>query len=54
MYRSLPSAKQEEFVKGLPIPRLAEPEDIFNVIDFFCSPASSFITGQTIYLGGVR
>ena len=28
--------------------------DIINVIDFFLSPRSHFVTGQTIYLGGVN
>jgi len=27
--------------------------DIANVIDFFTSPASDFVTGQVIYLGGI-
>jgi 3-oxoacyl-[acyl-carrier protein] reductase len=47
-----------EFVDGLvaslPIPRLATPEDIFNVVDFFASPASGYITAQTVFLGGIH
>jgi len=35
------------------LPRFAEPEEVRNVIDFFISPASGMITGQTVYLGGV-
>jgi 3-oxoacyl-[acyl-carrier protein] reductase len=54
MYRSLSPERQRTFVEELPIPRLATADDIFNVIDFFVSSASSFITGQTLYLGGVR
>jgi 3-oxoacyl-[acyl-carrier protein] reductase len=38
----------------LPIPRFAEPDDIFNVLDFLASERSSYITAQTIYLGGVN
>ena len=35
------------------INRFGTFEDISNVIDFFFKPESNFITGQTIYLGGV-
>ena len=41
-------------IDGLTIPRLAEPEDVMNGIDFFVSDRSGFITAQTIYLGGVH
>jgi len=40
-------------VKRQPIPRLGEFSDVANVTDFFIDPASSFITGQVIYLGGL-
>lgn len=35
------------------INRLANSEDIINVISFFCSEKSSFITAQNINLGGI-
>ena len=35
-------------------PRMATPDDIFNVVDFFASPRSSYITAQTMFLGGVH
>ncbi len=35
------------------IHRFGEYQDITNVIDFFIDPRSDFITGQTLYLGGV-
>jgi 3-oxoacyl-[acyl-carrier protein] reductase len=41
-------------IDGLTIPRLAEPDDVFNGIDFFVSDRSGFITGQTIYMGGIH
>jgi 3-oxoacyl-[acyl-carrier protein] reductase len=44
----------DALVKTFPIPRKATIEDITNVIDFFCSPKSSYITAQTIYLGGLH
>lgn len=36
-----------------PIGRFGEYPDITNVIDFFISSSSGFITGQTLFLGGV-
>jgi 3-oxoacyl-[acyl-carrier protein] reductase len=45
--------KIAEIVSRLPVPRIAEGDDILNVIDFFSSERSSYITGQTIYLGGI-
>jgi 3-oxoacyl-[acyl-carrier protein] reductase len=38
----------------IPVSRLAEKEDIFNVIDFFASEKSSYITAQSIFLGGIN
>jgi 3-oxoacyl-[acyl-carrier protein] reductase len=45
--------KIQEIVKRQAIPRLGEFADVLNVIDFFIRPESSFITGQTLFLGGV-
>ncbi len=46
--------KIKEIIKALPVPRKAEAEDVLNVIDFFASDKSSYITAQTIYLGGIN
>jgi 3-oxoacyl-[acyl-carrier protein] reductase len=54
MLDQLPREKVEAVVAGIPIPRFATPEDIFNVVDFFASPRSSYITAQTLFLGGVH
>lgn len=45
--------KINEIIRNLPIPRMTEIDDITNVISFFASEKSSYITGQTIYLGGL-
>jgi len=46
----------EQFYSGLvariPLGRIAEPEDVWNAVLFFVSPASNFVTGQTLYLDG--
>jgi 3-oxoacyl-[acyl-carrier protein] reductase len=54
MLSQLPQDKIDSVISGLPIPRYAEPDDIFNVIDFLASERSSYITAQTIYMGGVN
>lgn len=54
MLSQLPRTKVEEVVSRLPLPRFAKMDDVLNVIDFFCSERSSYITAQTIFLGGVN
>ena len=39
-------------VARIPLGRIAEPDDVWHAILFFISPASSFVTGQTLYLDG--
>jgi gluconate 5-dehydrogenase len=39
-------------IARIPLGRIAEPEDVRNAVLFFASPASDFITGQTLYLDG--
>lgn len=46
--------KIKEIIHNLPIPRIALVDDILNVIDFFAADRSSYITAQTIYLGGIN
>lgn len=53
LIRSVPPEKIEKVIKTQPIQRLGEMKDVANVVDFFIQPASDFITGQVIYLGGV-
>ncbi len=46
----------EEFKKGLlariPLNRIADPDDLVGAVLFFCSDASSFVTGQILTLDG--
>jgi NAD(P)-dependent dehydrogenase (short-subunit alcohol dehydrogenase family) len=48
--------RDEKFYSALiariPLGRIAEPDDVWHAIWFFISPASSFVTGQTLYLDG--
>lgn len=46
--------KIKEIIAAMPVPRFANIDDILNVIDFFASDKSSYVTAQTIYLGGIN
>ena len=54
MHSPAAQIKIKDIISNLPIPRMANFDDIFNVIEFFCSKRSSYITAQTIYLGGLN
>jgi 3-oxoacyl-[acyl-carrier protein] reductase len=53
-HSAIAKVKIAQIISDLPIPRMATNEDIFNVVDFFASDRSSYITAQTIYLGGIN
>lgn len=53
LIKNVPANKIEELKSRQCIKRLGTFEDVKNVIDFYLKPESNFITGQTIYLGGV-
>lgn len=42
----------QNFVDRIPLGRVGEPEDIVNLAIFLASPASSYVTGQTIVIDG--
>ncbi|MAN67635.1 MAG: oxidoreductase [Hyphomonadaceae bacterium] len=50
---SVPEEKMTALIARQAIPRYGEMRDVLNVIDFFIRPESDFVTGQTLYLGGV-
>jgi 3-oxoacyl-[acyl-carrier protein] reductase len=45
--------KLDTLIERQAIKRYGEPRDVIQVIDFFVQPASDFVTGQVIFLGGV-
>ena len=42
----------EALTARIPLGRVAEPEEVMQVVLFFVSPASDFVTGQILYLDG--
>jgi 3-oxoacyl-[acyl-carrier protein] reductase len=53
LIRGVPAEAIDRLVARQAIPRLGTAEDVINVVDFLLRPESAFVTGQTIYLGGV-
>lgn len=53
LIKAVPKSKIDELLNQQSIKRLGKFEDVINVINFFIQKESNFITGQTIYLGGV-
>jgi 3-oxoacyl-[acyl-carrier protein] reductase len=53
LIKAVPKIKIDELLIQQAIKRLGEFEDVINVIDFYIKKESNFITGQTLYLGGV-
>ena len=43
-----------EYINKVSLKRIAEPDEISNVITFLCSDNSSFINGQLIKVDGGR
>ncbi|MCX4161852.1 MULTISPECIES: SDR family NAD(P)-dependent oxidoreductase [Paraburkholderia] len=53
LIRSVPKSKMDRLLARQAIPRFGTFADVSNAIDFFLRPASDFVTGQNIFLGGV-
>ena len=53
LIRGVPSQKLDALVQRQAIKRYGESRDVINVIDFLVQPASDFVTGQVIFLGGI-
>jgi NAD(P)-dependent dehydrogenase (short-subunit alcohol dehydrogenase family) len=45
-------AYQANFVKQVPLGRMAQPDDIADVVAFLCTPAARYVTGQTLFVDG--
>jgi 3-oxoacyl-[acyl-carrier protein] reductase len=53
LLRGVPPEKLEALISRQAIQRYGEMRDVIQVIDFFIHPASDFVTGQVIFLGGI-
>lgn len=46
------SERERALAEAIPVKRLGEADDVANAVGFFSSPASGFVTGQTLYVCG--
>jgi 3-oxoacyl-[acyl-carrier protein] reductase len=53
LVRGVPAEKLEALISRQAIKRYGEMRDVVHLIDFLIDPATDFVTGQVIYLGGV-
>ena len=44
--------KLENYVKGIPVGRIGEPEEVAHLVSFLASEKSSYITGEVINVNG--
>lgn len=54
LIKGVPKEKIDDLVNRQSIRRLGTTADVCNVVDFFLDRQSDFITGQTLYLGGIN
>ena len=52
MTETLPEGTQNEVLRGIPLGRIGNPEDVAKVVRFLVSPEASYITGQTLCVDG--
>ena len=48
MTEKLPEEARNAFLQFIPMKRGGQPQDVANVVYFFCSPESDYVTGQTL------
>lgn len=53
LIKNVPAEKMEALLGRQAIRRFGTVGDVANVVEFFLSPSSEFVTGQVLYLGGV-
>lgn len=54
LLRGVPADKIEALLARQPLPEKGRPAEVAHICDFFLHPDSRCVTGQVLYLGGVR
>jgi 3-oxoacyl-[acyl-carrier protein] reductase len=52
MLGQLPAKALENFKKGIPAKRFAQPDEVAGLVSYLVSEESQYLTGQTIYFDG--
>lgn len=53
LIKAVPKNKIDELISNQSIKRMGVFDDVINIVEFFMNEKSSFVSGQTIYLGGI-
>jgi NAD(P)-dependent dehydrogenase (short-subunit alcohol dehydrogenase family) len=51
-HAAVPRERMAEVSRSIPMARYGKPQEVAAVIAFLCSPAASYITGQTLHVNG--
>jgi 3-oxoacyl-[acyl-carrier protein] reductase len=54
MFATLKDEVVDSLKKSVPMQRIGQPDDIAQAVRFFAEPASSYVTGQLLYVCGGR
>jgi 3-oxoacyl-[acyl-carrier protein] reductase len=49
---TMPESVTTKFMEQVPLGRIGKVEDVVNAVLFFCSPQSSYLTGQVLHVNG--
>jgi 3-oxoacyl-[acyl-carrier protein] reductase len=52
MTRALDEGQREALLRDIPLGRLGSADDIAQAVAYLCSPAASYVTGQTLHVNG--
>ncbi|HSM68731.1 MAG TPA: SDR family oxidoreductase, partial [Xanthomonadales bacterium] len=52
MTRALDEGQRDALLRDIPLGRLGSAEDIAQAVAYLCSPAASYVTGQTLHVNG--